>query len=177
MGANAFDLIVIVLLAWSAYKGFNKGLISSAASLIALLLGVWGAIKFSNITAGYLTGVINVDEKVLSVIAFAVTFILIVIAVHFIAKAVEGLAEAVALGIVNKVFGAAFGVLKFAFIISVILVVLNAANRNMEFLSPDFKQESLFYKPLSNFAPSIFKYLDFNELKDEVKEKTDNIKI
>jgi len=177
MGANAFDLIVIVVLAWSAYKGFNKGLISSAASLIALLLGVWGAVKFSDITASYLTGVINVDEKVLGVIAFAVTFILIVIGVHFVAKAVEGLAEAVALSIVNKVFGAAFGVLKIAFIISVILVVLNAANRNMEFLSPEFKQKSLFYKPISDFAPSIFKYLDFEEIKEEVQDKTEGIEI
>ncbi len=177
MGANAFDLIIIVLLAWSAYKGFSKGLISSAASLIALLLGVWGAIKFSSITAGYLTGVINVDQKVLGIIAFAVTFILIVIAVHFIAKAIEGLAEAVALGIINKVFGAAFGVLKIGFIISVVLVVLNAANKNFGFLSPDFQQKSMFYKPLSSFAPSIFKYLDFDEIKEDVQEKTESINI
>jgi len=177
MGANAFDLIVIVLLAWSAYKGFSKGLIASAASLIALLIGVWGAVKFSSITASYLTGVINVDEKVLGIIAFAVTFILIVIAVHFIAKAIEGLAEAVALGVVNKVFGAAFGVLKSGFIISIILVVINAANRNLEILSPDFKQKSLFYKPLSNFAPKIFKYLDFEEIKEDVQNKAGSINI
>jgi membrane protein required for colicin V production len=97
--------------------------------------------------------------------------------VHFIAKAVEGLAEAVALGVVNKVFGAAFGVLKFGFIISVVLVVLNAANRNFEFLSPDFKQKSLLYEPLSNFAPSIFNYLDFDELKEDVQNKAGNITI
>ncbi|MDA3892937.1 MAG: CvpA family protein [Salinivirgaceae bacterium] len=177
MGANAFDLMVILLLSWSAYKGFSKGIILSAASLIALLLGVWGAVKFSDITASYLTGVINVDEKVLGVIAFAITFILIVIAVHFIAKAVEGLAEAVALSIVNKVFGAAFGALKFAFIISVILVVLNAANRNLDFLSPEFKQKSLFYKPIASFAPSLFKYLDFEEIKEEVQSKTGGIEV
>lgn len=169
MGANAFDLIVIVLLAWSAYKGFNKGIIASAASLIALLLGVWGAVKFSDITASYLTGVINVDEKVLGIIAFAVTFILIVIGVHFVAKAVEGVAEAAALSIVNKVFGAAFGVLKTAFIISVVLVVLNAANKNLDILSPEFKQKSLFYKPISRLAPSVFTYLDFDEIKREVQ--------
>ncbi len=177
MGANAFDLIIIVLFAWSAYKGFTKGLISSAASLIALLLGVWGAVKFSSITAGYLTGVINVDEKVLGVIAFAVTFILIVIAVHFVAKAIEGLAEAIALGIVNKVFGAAFGVLKIALIISVVLVILNAANRNFGFLSPEFKQKSLFYEPVSKFAPSIFNYLKFDDFKKDDKTNSGGLTI
>lgn len=177
MGANAFDLIIIVVLAWSAYRGFSKGLISSAASLIALLLGVWGAIKFSNITAGYLVNWIQVDERVMSVIAFAATFVLIVVGVHFIAKAIEGLANAVALGIVNKVFGAAFGVLKTAFIISVVLVVLNAADSRIGFLGPGFKDESMFYDPIARFAPAIFKKLDFQDIKKEVEEKTESINI
>lgn len=177
MGANAFDLIVIVLLAWSAYRGFTKGIISSAASLLALLFGIWGAIKFSSITAGYLSGIINVDQKLLGIIAFAVTFVLIVIGVHFVAKAVEGIAKAVALGVVNKVFGAAFGALKIAFIISVVMFFVNAANAKGGFIEPSFKQESLFYEPISKFAPSIFKKLDFQEIKNEVEQKTDSINI
>lgn len=177
MGANAFDLIIIVLLAWSAYKGFTKGIIASAASLIALLLGVWGAIKFSSITAGYLTGVINVDAKIMEIVAFAVTFVLIVIVVHFIAKAVEGLAKAVALGIVNKVFGSAFGVLKYAFIISIIMFFVNAIDSKAAILSSDFKAKSLFYKPISNFAPTVFKRLDLDQIKNEVEEKTNSISL
>ncbi len=177
MGANIFDLIVIVMLAWSAYRGFSKGLIASAASLIALLLGVWGAIKFSSFTAGYLVNYIHVDEKLLSIISFAVTFILIVIAIHFIAKAIEGLANAVALGIVNKIFGAAFGVLKTAFIISVILVFINAANARLGFLSSEFKKESMLYQPIAAFATKIFKYLDFESIKKEVEQNTEAISI
>jgi len=173
MGSNIFDLIVAVLFVWSAYKGFSKGIISSAASLIALLIGIWGAIKFSGITAGYLAGVINVDENVLNIIAFATTFILIVIGIHFIAKAIEGLAKAVALGFVNKILGAAFGIIKIGFIISVVLVVINAANGKMQFLSPEFRQNSLLYEPLSKLAPAMFKYLDFEDVKNNVQEKTD----
>lgn len=175
MSTNAFDIIVTVILIWSAYKGFSKGLISSAASLIALLIGVWGAIKFSSITASYLTNVINVDEQVLSIIAFAVTFALIVVGIHFMAKAIEGLVKAVALGFVNNMFGAALRVLIVSFIISVVLVVVNAANRNFNFLSAKFKQESILYKPLSKLAPLVFNYLEFEDVHkfdngDELKE-------
>lgn len=172
MGANAFDIIVIVLLAWSAYRGFSKGIISAAASLIALLIGVWGAIKFSSITAGFLVNYIHVDQKVMSIIAFAVTFILIVVLVHFVAKTVEKLAEAVALGIINKIVGAAFGVLKIAFIISVVLVVLNAANAKLNFLDESFKKESILYEPLAGLAPMVFNYLDFEDIKGKVENKT-----
>ena len=53
MSANIFDVVVIGLLVWGAFRGFNKGIIASAASLAALLLGVWGAIKFSGLVAGF----------------------------------------------------------------------------------------------------------------------------
>lgn len=170
MGANIFDLIVIVVLAYSAYKGYTKGLIASAASIIALLLGVWGAIHFSDFTAGYLVEVINVQKKYMSVIAFAVTFVLIVIGVHFVAKAVEKVTEAVALGIVNKVVGTAFGVLKAAFIMSIILVLLNQANEKIRVIPNDFYEASIFYDPLQKFAPSIFHYLDFEDIERNIRD-------
>jgi membrane protein required for colicin V production len=141
------------------------------------LLGIWGAVKFSSITASYLAGVINVDEQVLAIISFAITFILIVIGVHFVAKTVESIAKAVALGFVNKIFGALFGVFKVAFVISVILVVINAANKNMGFISPKFKEDSLLYSPLSQLAPKFFKYLDFEDVEQGVKKKSEIINI
>lgn len=170
MSANVFDILVIIVLAFSAYKGYTKGLIASAASIIALLLGVWGAIHFSDFTAGYLVELIHVQQKYMSIIAFAVTFVLIVIGVHFIAKAVEKVTEAVALGIVNKIVGLAFGVLKAAFIISVILVILNTANEKFRLMDEGFKEESMFYDPIQKFAPSIFHYFKFEDIHENVKD-------
>jgi len=177
MGANAFDIILIVLFAWSAYRGFVKGIILSAASLLALLLGVWGAIKFSAVTGGFLADFIHVETRILQVIAFAVTFIGIVIAIHFIAKAIEGIANAVALGVVNKVFGAAFGVLKSAFIISVVLYIINVANVNLGFISTEFKEKSLFYSPVSKFAPVLFKKLNVDQLKDNDEQAGESVDV
>lgn len=164
MSSNVFDIVVVILLAWSAYRGFSKGIISSLASLSALLLGVWGAIQFSKITASYLTGFINVEEKLLGIIAFAITFVGIVIAVHFVAKLIERLVKAVALGFVNKLFGAVFGVLKIAFIVSVVLFFANAINNKTGFLSHHFKEDSIFYEPIEKFAPLIFDYLDLKKM-------------
>ncbi|MCK9206395.1 MAG: CvpA family protein [Salinivirgaceae bacterium] len=169
MSANIFDVVVIGLLVWGAFHGFNKGIIASAASLAALLLGVWGAIKFSGLVAGFLSRWIHTDERATNIIAFAVVFIIIVIAIHLIAKALESLTEAVAMGMVNKVFGSAFGVLKSAFIISVLIVIVHAIKP--ETMSPGFKQKSLFYKPMASFAPTIFHYLKFEDLKKKAEEK------
>jgi len=175
MNATVFDAVVIGVLVLGVFHGYIKGLISSAASLAALLLGVWGAIKFSGFVAGFISGWMHASERITNIIAFAITFVLIVIAIHLIAKALEGLAEASALGTTNKVFGSAFGVLKYALILSVILVVINAVRP--EAISPELKQKSLFYKPVASFAPTLFHRLKFEELKKEAEEKVGGVNI
>ena len=99
---NYLDIIIALPLLWGAYKGFTKGLIIEAASLAALLLGIYGAIKFSGITSDFLVEKCNFSSQYLHIISFAITFILIVIAVHFIARLINKLVKAVALGFVNN---------------------------------------------------------------------------
>ena len=110
---NYFDIIIIIPLLWGGYKGFKKGLIIEVASIVALLLGVWGGIKFSSISANYLGDMFSISEKLMPLISFALTFILIVIAVFAVAKLIQKVVKVVALSTVNKVAGAAFGILKF----------------------------------------------------------------
>lgn len=171
---NYFDIIFIVLLAWSAYKGYLKGLIYQAASLAALLLGIFGAIKFSDVTSTFLRVKLDVTSEYLPIIAFAITFVLIVILVHFIGKLVEKLVKAVALGMANKILGIAFGLLKSAFIISVILTGINAINKNTQLIPEEQIEKSLLYKPLSKIAPAIFPYLHFDEINLQMEEEEED---
>ena len=90
---NYVDLLFIIIFLWSAYKGFTKGFVIAIASLLALIIGIFGAIKFSGFTAGLLSGKFNVNFEYLDLVAFAITFILIVIAVHFFARLLDKLVE------------------------------------------------------------------------------------
>ncbi len=161
---NYFDLIILVPLLWSAYKGFSKGFVYSIASFAALLLGIYGAIKFSDVTSRYLIQNFNFNQHYLPIISFAVTFILIVVAVHFVATLIDKLIKAIALGFINRILGAVFGFAKIAFILSIILVIINGLDKNLNFISPKLKETSILYKPLSDFAPSIFPYLKFENI-------------
>ena len=49
---NYLDLIFCIPLIWGFWKGWQKGLIIELSMLAALLLGVWGGIKFSDYMAG-----------------------------------------------------------------------------------------------------------------------------
>jgi membrane protein required for colicin V production len=168
IGLNYFDIIFAILLLWSAYRGITKGFLIMAASLVALVLGVWGAIRFSDLTATLLIENLDLQSKYTALIAFAITFIAIVIGVHLLARALDKLVKAVALGFANKLAGLVFAVLKTAFLISIVLVILNSIDRRAPFIPQEHKENSLLYSPLSKLAPAIFPYLNFEDIKSRI---------
>ena len=167
---NYFDAIFAIAFLWSIYRGLTKGLVIMAATLAALILGIWGAVHFSDITSDLLYRHLNMQTQYLSLISFALTFILIVIAVHLLARAIDKLLKAVALGFVNRLAGMLFGILKTALIISIILVVVNNIDKRVPFIPEEHKKGSLLYEPLSKLAPAIFPYLNFNQIRERIED-------
>jgi len=177
MTLTFFDVLFIILIGWSAFRGFTKGFIVQLASLAALLLGIFGAIKFSGITAGYLDDHLEMAPHYLSLISFAVTFIIIVLLVHLLGKLVEKLVDAVALGVANRLLGIIFAVAKTAFILSIIMIFVNKVDNKYHFIPDDVKENSMLYEPISALAPTIFPYLQFDEIQKQITpENTDKKK-
>jgi len=168
---NYFDLIFVIPLLWGAYKGFSKGLIVSVASLVALLLGIYGAIRFSGFIGTLVDDTIHVQENYLPLIAFALTFVGIVVGIHFLAKLITKLVDAVALGWLNTIAGIAFGLLKAAFIISVFIFIFDKIDSNQNFISKDVKNESLLYEPIKILAPAIFPTLNEFKLEPQIPDQ------
>jgi membrane protein required for colicin V production len=166
-----FDIIFLALFGWAAFKGFTKGFILQAASLAALILGIYGAIKFSGLVATMITENTGSQSEYLPVISFALTFIAIVVIIHFLARLLEKLLKLVALSFVNRIFGVLFNLIKYAFIISSLLVVINSINRNTHFIPQEKLEESKLYTPLSLLAPAVFPYLRFDH--SETPEEPD----
>ena len=174
---NFIDILHLIFLAWGVIQGFQRGLVHEVAGLAALILGIFGAIHFSDFTAGLLIEHLHMQSRYINLIAFAITFIGIVIAVHFVANIVDKLVKAVALGFVNRITGMLFGVLKMALILSVILVILNTIDRKTEFLPQEKIEESFLYQPISDLAPLLFSRLQFENIeipKPQLPAKGDN---
>ena len=165
---NYFDLIFVVPLLWGAYKGFSKGLIVSVASLVALLLGIYGAIRFSGFVGSFVSENVNIQDNYLPLIAFAITFVGIVVGIHFAAKMISKLVTAIALGWLNTLAGIVFGLLKAAFIISIFIFIFDKIDSNENFISKDVKKESLLYEPIKILAPAIFPSLDEFKLEPQI---------
>jgi membrane protein required for colicin V production len=121
---NYIDIFIIAIFAWFGYKGFRKGLVFELISILALGLGVYGGLKFSDVTAEYLTKYI--DSEYLNIASFTVTFLVILLLVFMAGKVVEKVINLVALKLVNKVLGAVFAVLKMGIILGVIITILES---------------------------------------------------
>ncbi|MEN8156373.1 MAG: CvpA family protein [Bacteroidota bacterium] len=168
---NFLDIIFLVPLLFALYRGFKKGLVYMIASLAALVLGIFGAMKLRPVFASLLDSLFNIDPGHLNVIAFAVAFVVIVMVVHIAAFVVDKLVKAVALNFVNRLLGMGFGILVAAFVISMILWPVNQVNFEKQIIKPELIEGSLLYKPLSAFAPALFPYLKRQEWKEVVPRK------
>jgi len=153
---SVIDIIIILPIIWGLYKGFSKGLIIEIAQLGALLLGIWGAMKFYKFTENIIEQNINGFEKYLPIIAFALTFIGIVIIIHLLARIIDKFIKAIALGIINRIAGAIFGAIKFLLIISAFLVIIDKIDNQTKILEDNTKNKSLLYTPVLAVTYGIF---------------------
>lgn len=164
------DIILGLLLLLGLWKGFTNGLLIELASILALIAGIYGAIHFSYIAGDYLTQQLNWEERYVTITAFTVTFLLIVIAVHFAGKLLTKIANIALLGLLNKIAGAVFGALKVAVILGAILVFFNRVNNNLRFISEEAQNESVLFGPIKEVGAVVFNTVLREEL-FETEEK------
>lgn len=158
---NTFDIIIAALLLFGFIRGLFKGLFVEIASLVALIGGVYGATHFSFYVGDYLKQQVDWDEHYVSLSAFALTFIGIVIAVSLAGKLLTKIASFAALGILNKILGGIFGLLKIALIVSVVLSFFMKMNNTIPFVSKEQMKASILIEPIKNIAPILFpQYFD-----------------
>lgn len=156
------DIILGALLAFALYKGIANGLFIELASFLSLIVGVYLAVKFSVITKDILSGFLHWNPNSIQVFAFILTFLAVVIGIHFLAKILTGLVDFAFLGWINKLGGGLFRVLKTVLIVGIVFSVFEKINHNHFFAKQETLDKSIFYNPIQKTAgfmyPSITKW-------------------
>jgi membrane protein required for colicin V production len=167
---NTFDIVAGIILGVAIIKGLKNGLVMELAALVGLILGIFGAIFFSDVAEAYLQQF--VDFQYLKPVAFLLTFTAIVIAVHLIAKMVNKAVEVAMLSIPNRLAGALFSLLKTALILSVVLVVIDFTGLQHSIFPGNIREQSKLYVPLREFAPMVIPMLDFETDREDSQPET-----
>ncbi|MBP8822147.1 MAG: CvpA family protein [Flavobacteriales bacterium] len=147
---NWLDWLLVAVLVAAAVQGFFRGFVVEVASLLALVLGIWVAVRYNASVAEW----IGLDPRK-EVISFLVTFIGVLLVVHLLAKALTKALDLAMLALPNKVAGLLFGALRAAFMLSVVLNMLSAHARTSSLVSGDALIGSTLFTPLRAFAPLI----------------------
>ena len=171
---SVIDIVLAALILFGLVRGFMKGLFVEVASVVALVAGVYGAIHFSHYASELLQDKVNWDEKTLNIIAFAITFVVIILVIALAGKALTKLADFAALGILNKLLGGIFGALKIALILSILLNVFDKMNNAVTFLDDETTESSVLYNPVKNLAVKIFPVIILSEEEKESDSKQDS---
>ncbi|WP_372917283.1 CvpA family protein [Salegentibacter sp.] len=150
---NTIDIVLALILLYGLVRGFFRGLLAEVASLVGIVAGIYGAIHFSHLLADFFSDNMGWDTQYVNLIAFAITFVLIVFLISLAGRILTKIAAFAALGLVNKFLGGAFGLIKVAFITSVIIMFFKATNEEIDIVSEESLENSVLYEPVESIAP------------------------
>lgn len=150
---NWLDIAICILLLIGLWKGYLNGFFVELTSLIALIAAIYGAIYFSNYAGDWLREQFSWEESYITIASFIVTFIIIILVITYVGKIITQVIKTVQLSFINKLAGAAFGMVKMGFLASVILMFINTASGEYNIVPKAIEEESLIYTHIEPLAP------------------------
>lgn len=118
---NSIDLIVFIALGIGIWKGWNNGLIKSLCSFVGFFVGLVVALLFY-VTVGHQLALrLGEDAGTASLLAFLLIWIGVPIALNFAGSMLTKFINALYLGGLNSLAGAAFGLVKYLIGASLVL--------------------------------------------------------
>jgi len=160
---NVLDIIVLILLAYGLISGLIKGIVIEVAGLIALILGLFGAFKFSHLLGDLLGNNVDWSPKTIQTVCFILLFLMIIYAVSLLAKLITKTLKLIALGFLNRIAGGLFGLLKWGVILSALILVIEEVNTIVTLFPKSTLNASKSYPILSEFGSFLFEWVTQSE--------------
>jgi membrane protein required for colicin V production len=172
---NFIDIVFTALLGYALFTGLKNGLFVEIASFGSLIIGIFVAIKFSHIIRLALEDSIKVNPKYIEFVAFAITFLLVVVGIYLLAKFFTSISSLAYLGWLNKLGGAVFSVLKTILMLSVVISLFQKININHILVKEETLNNSIFYNPIQEVSKFMYPSLEkwYEEFKEKAKSESD----
>ena len=158
------DIIILLCLGWGAYKGFRKGFIIQSFVILALVLAIWSGFAFAGKLEPFMQKHFHISDLVCSIVSFIFIFVLVLILVYTSGYLISKVADAASLGMINRLSGAAFGILANALILSVFIILFDRVNNKKHFVEHETLKKTYLYEPTGKVAPAIFPEKFFKKL-------------
>ena len=152
---NYLDIIIAIILILFAIGGWRNGIIKEAFSLVAFILGIYGALKLSDWVGGLLGKLINVSPEWMSVISFIIVFIALALLISWLGNLISDLFASMNLGLVDKLGGLVFGIAQGFLLVGVLILLLDFFGIK-DVLNKETREGSKLYKTSEQVATWIY---------------------
>ncbi len=164
---NYLDIFIVCLIALGFYRGFSKGLIIELTSILALILGAYGSLKFSGITFDFISTTFpnqleSIEQSYIKIFSFAFTFVVIIVSISVAGKALTKIAKILFLGFLNKLFGGLFGAIKYVLIVSFCFVFFENINSEFSFIDNENIESTFLYRPILNGGNQLLSFFNLS---------------
>ncbi len=146
---SLIDFLILIPLAYFAYRGFANGIIKEVLSIVGIILGVFLTFQYMDPVGEAIKPLFEEDASFVPFISAIIIFVGTLSLVHLAAYLSKKFLETIKLNFVNRVAGAAFGFLKSGIVISAILLIL----AGFSIPSEEARQSSVTYSYVIYLAP------------------------
>ncbi len=164
------DLVVVITIAFAAFKGYTRGLIVAVFSFLGIIIGLAAAMKLSVLLAAYFTAN-GIEGKWVTLLSFVIVMFGVALLIRWLAKIIQRTAEFAFMGWINRLGGIVFYALLYLTLLSVVLFYLT----RIGIISDATVASSLTYPYLQPLGPYVIENIGnvipvfkgmFNQLTD-----------
>ena len=145
---NLIDSICLIILIYGSYKGFKNGIVSEVLSFFGILLGIYLSKTYYLSVDKYLVTVFDSTNQLVSLISVILIFTLTIILSKILSKLITKALNIMALGLLNKLIGSVFGLLKYLLILCIITFIFSKANDLFVFIEANKIEETQIFSKI-----------------------------
>lgn len=145
---NLIDSICLIILIYGSYKGFKNGIVGELLSFLGILLGIYLSKTYYPIVDEYLATIFDSTNQLVSLISVILIFSVTIILTKILSKVITKALNVMALGLLNKLIGSIFGLLKYLLILCIITFIFSQANNIFVFIETNKIEETQIFSKI-----------------------------
>ncbi len=168
------DILILLPLLIGLVRGLMKGLIVEVSSIVAILLGFFGAKYWSAAFASWLMQQFDWSETACIVVAYALLFAGIALGLNIVARLLSKLFQKIQLGWLNRLLGGIFGTAKWGIVIVALVLCVHNLDKQFQFIQPELREKSVVYTTITPYAEQAWEELKAQVETQKVTDKEDS---
>lgn len=152
---NSLDVILGGILIIAFFLGFRKGFVASLLAFLRFFIAGYIAIYYVSDLKPYMRWMGQQEDFTYQIAAFILCFLAVSIALWFLSKFLTQFVDFLALGVLNRLAGGAFSILKYALLLSFVLFAINIIDKDKNWIEEETSESSQLHSPIASIAPTL----------------------